>query len=53
VLSRYDISRLDFIEEFLARNLDHCAEAVFSYFTFQVLESCFYTVKKRLWETPS
>jgi hypothetical protein len=34
---RYDNNRLDFVEEFLARNLDHCAEAVFSYLTFQVI----------------
>jgi len=34
---RFDECRLDFIEELLDRNLDHCAELIFSFFTFQEL----------------
>jgi len=37
---KYDESRLDYVEEFLSRNLDHCAELVFSYISFEDLCVC-------------
>ena len=33
---KYELSKMDFIEEFLLRNMDHCAEYVISYLDFEV-----------------
>ena len=33
---KYELSKMDFIEEFLLRNMDHCAEYVISFLDFEV-----------------
>ena len=34
---KYELSKMDFIEEFLLRNMDHCAEYVISFLDFEVI----------------
>ena len=33
---KYEFSKMDFLEEFLCRNMDHCAEYVISLLDFEV-----------------
>lgn len=44
---KYEESKLDFIEELLLRNLDHCAEQILSYLDFQDQLGCL--LVSRLW----
>ena len=45
--SRYETSKLDLIEELLCRNMDHCAEYIFSLLDFEDQLNCL--LVSRLW----
>ena len=43
---RYEASKLDFLEELLMRNMDHCAEYIVSLLDFEVIYVVIYDVIK-------
>ena len=45
--TRYETSKLDLIEELLCRNMDHCAEYIFSLLDFEDQLNCL--LVSRLW----